>query len=586
MTYAGRSNQPVSVMAKYKCLAKVIRITAYVNRAVDTWKRLLTQRRARKAVNGTRAHDEGSEENQPPKIRRVAYAVHPYDITGFSLSRTQDEIRIREPIATVNPIDVEEYKTALRYWLKKTQLKHFKAEIAALRRGDPEGKIRKTKHINGVNAGRIDKLCPFLDSEGLIRAQGRLHRSSLTYDQRHPIIVPKDSLLAQRLIKEAHDRTLHGGTHACIQYVRDAYWVQGLRSMTRRHVRECLECAVRRKETATQLMADLPSTRVSVSTPFAHCGVDLAAPFKLTAFKGRGTKVALNAYIAVFVCFASRAVHLELLSDLTSATFLAGLDRMIARRPGVRHLYSDNGTNFVGAAREPREFFQAWSSSEVINELTLKNISWHFNTPLAPHHGGLWEAAVKSLKHHLSHYIENIALTFEELYMVAVRIEACLNSRPIAALNDDPTDLTMITPGHLATGGQIVIPMPPVPKRMPTSGRINWRTILSLQDDIWQRWQEEYLQTLQLRNKWTNKKPNVAVGDFVIINEPNLPPAQWRRGRIQEVLTGKDGLVRSVLIKTAAKIYQRPITRVCVLPTAPAEDEPEDNLVEEPLDPA
>lgn len=243
-------------------------------------------------------------------------------------------------------------------------------------------------------------------------------------------------------------------------------------------------------------------------------------------------------------------------------------------------IYSDNGTNFVGAARELQETFQAWNTSEVVNELTLKQVTWHFNTPLAPHHGGLWEAAVKSLKHHLTHLIEGIALTFEELYTVTVRIEACLNSRPIAALKDDPTDLTMLTPGHLATGAQIIAPMPPRAEQIPASGLINWKTIRVLEADLWQRWQADYLQTLQLRNKWATREPNIAVGDLVIINDKGLPPAQWKRGRVDQVLPGKDGLVRSVVVRTATGTYERPITRICVLLTAAPATEPEDNLVE------
>lgn len=597
ITYAGSDNHPVSLIAKYKCLAKVVRITAYYNRAIAIWRRAAARHRETTKPGPTgdteqpgtamtlRKRKARPARGHPAPAKRVMITTSPYELPNTAVPLTRTELRIKTLIASIAPVGVEEYRTALKYWVSKTQQKHYKAEIAALRRGDPQGNT-KTKHLDGVKTSKIGRLSPFIDAGNLIRARGRIERASLTYDQRHPIIIPKESLLAQRLIKEAHDRTQHGGTQACIQYVRDVYWVQGLRPMTQRYIRGCMECEIRRKNMGVQLMADLPKARITPSNPFAHCGVDLAGPFKLTAFKGRGTKVALNAYTVVFVCFASRAVHLELVSDLSSATFLAALDRAIARRPHIRHLYSDNGTNFVGAARELRENLQAWHASAVANELTLKQITWHFNTPLAPHHGGLWEAAVKSLKHHLSHVIDKIALTFEEMYTVLVRIEACLNSRPIAALNDDPTDLTMLTPGHLATGAQIITPMPPVPEQIPTSGRINWKTIRALEADIWERWQADYLPTLQLRNKWTAERPNLAVGDFVVINDRHLPPAQWRKGRIKEILPGPDGLVRSVIVKTAAGEYQRPITRICVLPTATPEDEPADDLAAEAPGPA
>lgn len=187
---------------------------------------------------------------------------------------------------------------------------------------------------------------------------------------------------------------------------------------------------------------------------------------------------------------------------------------------------------------------------------------------------------MKSMKHHLSHFIEGVALTFEELNTIVVRIEACLNSRPIAALSDDPTDLTMLTPGELATGAQIITPMPPRPETIPASGRINWKTIRGLERDIWERWQSEYLQTLQARNKWTRERPNLAVDDLVIINDRHAPSAQWKRGRIKQVLPGRDGLVRSAIVTTATGDYERSITRLCVLPTAAPAEEPGDNLVD------
>lgn len=354
VTYAGKANTPFSVMAKFRSLAKVVRITAYVKRAVATWK--LRARQAAKSGNPAKVADTQQARKRKGKPttasspKKAMFAIHPYDVTGWEVRDTPLEERIRKLIAKIKPIDVDEYREALNYWIKKTQAAHFKTELTALRRGDPKGELlSKTKYLDGVRTGKTAKLCPFIDDKGLLRARGRLARASISYDQRHPIIIPKDSLLAQRLIREAHDRTMHGGTQICMQYVRNIYWIQGLRSMTRRHVQECIECATRRKEMGVQLMADLPSARITPSKPFHHCGVDLAGPFKLTAFKGRGTKVALTAHIVVFVCFASRAVHLEVVSELTSAAFLAALDRTVARRPNIQHIYSDNATNFVGS---------------------------------------------------------------------------------------------------------------------------------------------------------------------------------------------------------------------------------------------
>lgn len=231
-------------------------------------------------------------------------------------------------IEDVSPINVEEYKIALSYWIKYTQKLHFPEEIQRLSKG---------KLV--PNSSKIVKFVPFIDNNGLMRMRGRIERSSLTYDQKHPIILSGDSTLAKKLIVEAHQRTLHGGSQLCIQYLRDMYWITGLRSAMRMYIRKCVRCTIHRKNVAKQIMADLPQTRVQMSRPFANCGVDYAGPFSLKPYKNsRG--------------FATKAVHLELVGDLTTQAFLAALDTMILRINHVQKLHSDQGRNFIGAANE------------------------------------------------------------------------------------------------------------------------------------------------------------------------------------------------------------------------------------------
>lgn len=173
----------------------------------------------------------------------------------------------------------------------------------------------------------------------------------------------------------------------------------------------------------------------------------------------------------------SKAVHLELVGDLTSQSFLAALDRMILRRNHVENIYSDNGRNFVGASNELDRVYKAWLTKDVIGELALRGITWHFNTPLAPHHGGIWESMVKGFKHHLYTTVGNGTYTFEQLYTILVRIKAILNSRPLVTPTSDPTDLTVITPGHLISGEQIIRPLGPHVDEVPSSDQIAWDKI-------------------------------------------------------------------------------------------------------------
>lgn len=209
-------------------------------------------------------------------------------------------------------------------------------------------------------------------------------------------------------------------------------------------------------------MDNLPRERVTPARPFLHTGVDYAEPVQLRTTKGRGHR-AFKAFIAVFVCLSTRAVHLEAVSDYTAEAFLAALRRFISRRGLCQTIWSDCGTNFVGADSQLRAFFAASNPERrrIIEQLAADNIQWKLNPPSAPHFGGIWEAAVKSLKHHLQRVLGDTTLTFEEMSTLLTQIEACMNSRPLQALSDDPEDLAALTPGHFLVGTALtVVPEP------------------------------------------------------------------------------------------------------------------------------
>ena len=158
----------------------------------------------------------------------------------------------------------------------------------------------------------------------------------------------------------------------------------------------------------------------------------------------------MKGYIAIFVCMATRAVHIEVVEDYTSEAFIAAFHRFTARRDFCKELYSDQGTNFVGADAQLKQMIAASSSysTQIVKSLAQEGTSWIFNPPSAPHFGGIWETAVKSAKHHLCRIIGEQVLTFSELATLMCRIEACLNSRPLTALTDDSSDLDFLSPSH------------------------------------------------------------------------------------------------------------------------------------------
>lgn len=179
-------------------------------------------------------------------------------------------------------------------------------------------------------------------------------------------------------------------------------------------------------------MAALPPERVKLSLPFNTTGVDFAGPLLVKSGLTRNAAYH-KAYICVFVCFSTKAIHLEVCSDLTTQSFLAAFARFVGRRGLPSKIMSDNGKTFVGAQRalnKDLDAFMKQVAAKVVEKLNTQGVEWHFIPPQAPHMGGLWESAVKSFKTHLTKVAGTHKFTFEELTTLLVRIEAVLNSGP------------------------------------------------------------------------------------------------------------------------------------------------------------
>lgn len=481
------------------------------------------------------------------------------------ISRFINKIRGKTITNTYEPtLSTSEINNARIAFIKLVQSKHFEKEIAQL---------KLTGMIN--KKSRILNLSPFLDNNGILRVGGRLEQSRLlTSTQKHPTILPSKDRFTDLIVHQAHLNTLHGGPRLTLSHIRDKYWIiQGMRTV-KGHTMKCIKCHRFKSTSNHQLMANLPSTRITPSRPFLHTGVDFTGQVEVKANKGRGIKTT-KGYIALFVCLSTKAIHLELVSDLSSPTFIAALKRFCSRRGTPQHIYSDNGTNFVGAARllqqQCREALQHYVTPELMTELANSNIEWHFNAPAWPTAGGLWEAGVKSTKHHLRRVLGEQKLTFEEFSTLLAQIEACLNSRPLTPITENIEDLDVLTPGHFLVGGP-VLSSPLCPDIESPTLRQRWLLIEKLHKDFWRRWSKDYLQALQSRTKWTTPTENLRTGDMVLIKEDNIPPAKWLLGRVTHTHPGADGLVRVVTVKTRNSELKRPITKLSRLPLEQSTD--------------
>ena len=400
-----------------------------------------------------------------------------------------------------------------------------------------------------------------------MRVGGRGNRSSLPYSRRHPVILHGNHPVTKLLIGTEHRHLLHAGPTLLAASLSRRLHIVGSRRVVRTLTRGCVVCRRMSTRPKPQMMGQLPAERLTPGLVFENVGVDYAGPVILKQGSVRKPTL-VKAYICVFVSLSIRAVHLELVSDLTTEAFLAALRRFISRRGKPSIICSDNGTNFVGASRELRDLFDFLHNREtqstVVTFCSSEHILWKFIPEYSPHFSGIWEAAVKSAKTHLKRVLGEARLNFEEFSTVLSQVEACLNSRPLTALPDSNDGIEVLTPGHFLVGRPLEA-LPDLSPRQPYTLLRRWQLCQALVQHFWKRWSAEYVKALLKFNKWHFPSRNLQVGDVVCVHEDRLVPTKWPLARITAVHPGDDGLVRVVTLKTRKGSYKRPANKIALL---------------------
>lgn len=456
----------------------------------------------------------------------------------------------------VGPISIKELRAASINIIKIIQKDSYAREIEVL---NNKGQLEK--------CNKLLKLNPFTDTNNILRVGGRLENAKMNYDAKHQILLPRKHNVTRLIIKMAHQHTLHGGPKLTEAVLRQRYWIPNGYNVIKSILHECTTCRRYGQRTMTQQMASLPLDRVDSLQAFETCGIDYAGPIQVRTWKGRGHK-SYKAYIAVFVCMATKAIDLECVSDMTADAFIAALRRFVSKRGIPTKIFSDNGSNFVKANKLLQLSSQeeeAEYNEKIYNELQKANIEWHFIPPGAPNFGGLWEAAVKSMKTHLKKVIGDSTLTYEELTTLLYQIEASLNSRPLCPLSNDPNDISSLTPGHFLVGRPLLSLPEGNVMDINTNRLSRWQMIQKMHQQFWRKWHTEYLNRLQERPKWMQKREDPEINDLVLIKDENLPPSRWAMARIIDKHPGSDNLTRVVTLKTSNNILKRPITKICPL---------------------
>ena len=474
-------------------------------------------------------------------------------------------------------LSLGELQEAEEVIIQKVQRESFPEEIKALAKWSNqesersrEEKDHTSQHPSRPTKISISKNSNLLPlnpelSQGLLRVGGRLQKANISEESKHQLILPRHHHVVDLILRHVHQKCGHQGRNHVLAELRKKYWVIKAGLAVKNLVRKCIICRRQNVRASSQMMADLPSSRVKSDVPpFTFTGIDYFGPFEVK--QGRSMK---KRYGVIFTCMSSRAIHIEIAESLDTSSCINAIRRFISRRGPVREIISDNGTNFVGANRELRDAIKELSLPEIYKFAANHNITWKFNTPAASHHGGAWERQIRTIRKILQALLAEqhlrVTRSEEQLHTLFCEVESIINSRPLTKVSEDKEDLSVITPNHLL---QLRTPenLPPG-KFVETDiyAKRRWRQVQYLADQFWKRWTQEYLPNLQKRQKWLRPNRNIKVGDVVLVIDDKAPRNSWPMGLVQKCHEDRNGFVRSVQLKTKTATLDRPVSKLCLL---------------------
>lgn len=442
--------------------------------------------------------------------------------------------------------------------IRATQREIFCKEIEHLSKGD---QIQRQSPLV--------KLSPFLDRDGLLRVGGRTSSADMCFDDKHPVIIPKTHT-ATLLVRHYHEQVAHQGRHFTEGALRSAgLWLIGGKKFVSTVIHKCVTCKKLRGKPQEQKMSELPADRLASSPPFTHVGVDIFGPWTVAARRTRGGHAESKRWAAMFTCLSTRAVHIEVLETMTTASFINGLRRFTAIRGPIKTLRSDRGTNFIGACKELNLDTE---DPDLQTHLHDSKCTWIFNPPHSSHMGGVWERMIGIARRILDALLLKTStshLTHEVLTTLMAEVTAIMNSRPLVPVSADPDAPAVLTPSMLLTQKADILSAPEGDFDVKDLSIKHWKKVQGLAEAFWKRWRQEYVATLQPRKKWHTDRRNLQVGDVVLLKDSQARRSEWPTGLIVKTVPSQDDRVRKVEVRVVKqgtpKVYLRPISEVILL---------------------
>ena len=452
------------------------------------------------------------------------------------------------------PITAAEQESRTDWWIRRVQAPRSSPKFAADR-------MQLNLQIN---------------SEGILECRGRIQG-------RYPVYLPDDCLFTEKFVQRSHRRTLHGGVALTMADIRERHWVPRLRQVVKKIIKSCWGC---KRFQAIAISSPppglLPRERTEGSTAFEVVGVDFAGPIKYR----RSARVEGKAYLVLFACNLSRALHLEILPNLETATFLGSLKRLIARRGRPSSIYSDNGRTFIGAAKWLK---QIRKDERIQSYLADEDIHWRFNLSRAPWWGGQFERLIGLFKQAFFKTIGGGMLSWTELCEVVLEVETQLNRRPLSYVEDD-IQFPLLTPASFLFQRSNRLPEQETWREEPGNLRKRAKYLRSCKDALWKRWTREYLAALRERHQCNRKDKNksLKIGDVVLIRSEERNREKWPLGVVVELFSGRDGAVRAAKLRAGKAFLERPVQHLYPLELScdgakPVNEPPELNPETQPV---
>lgn len=455
-----------------------------------------------------------------------------------------------------------ELAAAENIWLVYIQRKHFQEVFTAI----------ATNKANNLQR----QLGIYLDDNGILRCKGRLEHADLSEAARHPILLPKNDRLTTLIIETIHKQKFHCGTSQTLGHVRHRFWIPQGRAVVRLVLKHCRTC-LRQEGGPYKMpaMPPLPKSRVSEAQAFSRTGLDYLGPLYIRSSEGLK-----KTWVCLFTCLVTRAIHLELMHDMSAEEFLLGFRRFISVRGTPVEIISDNATQFKAASKVLESAWKQMTRCEDVQSyVSDSGIKWSYIVELAPWMGGFYERLVGVVKRAMRKSLDRRLLSDAQLQTVLKEIEAVVNSRPLVYMGDDIHANITLTPGHFLTmNPKIGIKELEYDTNDPdfnpyesSAERLfkSWKKGQKLLNAFWKIWQDEYLLSLRERTQRMLKSVRIqssnspAVGDVVLIKE-NAPRGSWKLGKVGELVSSRDHCIRSAkVLMPSGRIIARPLNLLC-----------------------